>query len=66
MGWLVLDNGLQLGDMADALGQALSKEHLGPDLQVLWVLYEPEENYCLLPGSQLFLQDVQSKKKKGK
>lgn len=56
MGGLVLGDGLQLGDLADALGHALSEEQLGPHLKVLWVLDEPEAHHRLLSRPQLVLK----------
>lgn len=55
LGWPVLGDGLQLGDMADTFGHALSEEHLSSHLQVFWVLDELEENHCFLACSQLLL-----------
>ena len=48
--------GLQVSDMADALGHALSEEQLGPQLQVLGVFDEPEAHHGLLPRPQLLLR----------
>ena len=56
VGRLVLGDGLQLGDLADALGHALSEEQLGPHLEVLWVLDEAEAHHRLLSCSQLILK----------
>lgn len=54
---MVIGDGLQLGDVADTFGDALSEEHLSPDLQILWVLDELEENHGFLPSPQLLLQE---------
>lgn len=55
LGWLVLVDGLQPGNMADAFGYALSEEHLSSHLQVFWVLDKLEEYHCFLPSPQLLL-----------
>lgn len=51
-------NGLHISDMADALGDTLPEEQLGTHLQVLWVFQEAEAYHCLLPCSQLVLQQT--------
>lgn len=55
LGWLVLVDGLQLGNMADTFGYALSEEHLSSHLQVFWMLDELEEYHCFLPSPELLL-----------
>ena len=55
MGWLVLADGLQLCDVADTFGHALSEEHIGSHLQIFWVLDEFEANHCFFSCSQLLL-----------
>lgn len=55
LGWQVLDDGLQLGDMANTFGHTLSEKHLSTHLQVLWMLDELEKNHRFLPCPQLLL-----------
>lgn len=53
---LVLGGGQQAGDVADALGDPLPEEQLGPQPQVLRVFDEAESNHRSLAGPQLVLQ----------
>lgn len=55
----ILRNGMQLGDVADALGDTLSEEHLGPRLQVLGMLEEFKLDVCFFPCPQLLLPYVE-------
>lgn len=55
LGRPVLGDGLQLGDVADAFGHALSEEQLSSHLQVFWVLEELEHDNCFFPCPQLLL-----------
>lgn len=56
LGWPVLGDGLQLADVADTFGHALSEEHLSSHFQIFWVLDKLEENRCFLTCPQLLLQ----------
>lgn len=55
LGWYVLGDGLQLGDMANTFGHTLPEEHLSTHLQVLWMFDELEENHGFLSSPQLIL-----------
>lgn len=55
LGWQVLGDGLQLGDVADSFGHALSEEQLRSYLQVFRVLDELKEDHCFLTCPQLLL-----------
>lgn len=55
LGWLVVGDGLQLGDVADTFRHPLSEKHLCSHLQIFWVLDELEENDCFLSCPQLLL-----------
>lgn len=55
LGWLVLDDGKQLGDVPDTFGYPLSEENLCSHLQIFWMLDELEENHRFLSRPQLLL-----------
>lgn len=56
---LVLGGGQQVGDVADAFGDALSEQQLGAEPQVLRVFDEAEEDDSALASAKLFLQQGQ-------
>lgn len=52
---VVLGDGQEAGDVANAFSDALPEEKLGAQSEILWVFDEPEVNHGPFPCTQLLL-----------